>query len=163
MGGCGGVSIRVDLLDAEVARQLFDHVAQPVFAREVRRAVRAATAAGSETANLTDRLRRDRARLDELGDAFGDGDLDRAQYVRQVDRVRARIEDTERHLVDTDTDTALLAIDAKTLRDDWDTMTLDERRTVLTALRTSVTVAPVAMRAVPARDRVTVTFSDGAG
>ena len=52
---------------------------------------------------------------------------------------------------------------AATLRDDWETMSLDERRTVLTALRTSVTVAPVAMRAVPARDRVTVIFSDTAG
>jgi hypothetical protein len=124
--------------------------------------VRAATAAGSETAKLTGRLIRDRARLVELGDAFADGELDRAEYRRLVDRIRARIDDTERRLEDADGDTALLAVNAETLREDWETMTLDERRTVLNALRTSVTVAPVAMRAVPACERVTVTFSDAA-
>jgi hypothetical protein len=162
MGGCGGVSIRVDLLDAEVARQLFDYVASPAFAREVQRARKANRATASDVGKDSDQLVRDRARLVEIGDAFGDGDLDRATYRRQTERVRARIEETERRLAESTDDGALLAIDRDALRNEWPTMTLHERRTILDALVDHVTVAPVAMRAVPARDRVTIAWRNDA-
>jgi DNA invertase Pin-like site-specific DNA recombinase len=157
-GGCGGVQIRMPLLDGEVVRQLFDYVESSAFAREVQRARKASRAATSDVGKLVDGLSRARARLAEIENGYADGDLDRDAYRRLTERVRSRIEETERRLADIGDDSALLVIDRDRLRVEWPTMELDERRTVLGALVDSVTVTSSGRRAVPARDRVAIVW-----
>src|SRR5262249_14063434 len=103
--------------------------------------------AGDEAlADVADRLARDRARLAELGDMFSDGELDRAEYRRLTDRTHSRIDAAESRLA-TAAETApglRYMGQGDLLRDAWEELTLEERRTIIGAVVEHFVIEPAA-------------------
>lgn len=161
---CGATSIAAGALEALIADAVLDYLDSDAFAAALERAQVAAEAEDPSFAGMVAALDADRARLAELGDAYADGTLDRAEYRRLTERVKARIEVAEVAISGTVTaSTPLVAIGPDlraNLRDAWAEMTPAERREVLLAVLDHVTVAPAERRGGPAFDpaRITTTW-----
>jgi hypothetical protein len=101
-------------------------------------------AGNGDLGELADRLTRDRARLAELGDMLADSEIDPAEYRRLRDRVESRIDASEvRIAAASDTGPALrYAGQGQGLRDAWEELTLEERRTVIGAVVEHFVIEP---------------------
>jgi len=101
-------------------------------------------AGNRDLSDLAERLARDRARLLEIGDMFADGDIDRAEYRRQRDRVQGRIDAAESKLAAvSDTGPGLrYAEQGEQLRAAWEELTLGERRIILGAVVECFVIEP---------------------
>jgi site-specific DNA recombinase len=144
VGGCAGVTLRSELVEPEATRRVLDYLDSDEFGRALERAQQ--RTGDSTVADVADRLSRDRARLAELGDAFADGEMDRAEYRRLTDRTRARIDAGESRLAAVaDAGPGLrYAGQGQVLREAWEELTLEERRTVIGAVVEHFVIEPAA-------------------
>lgn len=144
LGGCQGVVIVQHHADAETVRKVLEYLDSPKLTKALKRAQQAADKTESRISVLADRLRDDRAQLVELGDAYADGTLDRAEYRRLTERLRSRIDDAEMELARgaTSGPAAVNAGQGEMLRMAWEHMTLEERRQVLGAVVDKVIIEP---------------------
>jgi DNA invertase Pin-like site-specific DNA recombinase len=144
VGGCGGISVNADKVEERVRDLVLDELNSARFAKRVERERKQQQGADDVVTKLIDALTRDRAKLVAIGDAYADTDMDRATYVRQVDRINARIAETERKLDTVSTAHSALryAGRAAELRADWEEMTVPERQTLIRTLATSFTITP---------------------
>jgi DNA invertase Pin-like site-specific DNA recombinase len=142
--GAACVSIIADKADAAARDAVLGYLDSKEFSRALASARAAAKDADRVVAKLSDQLIRDRARLSELGEMFADGEIDRSEYRRLVDRVQARIDAAERKLAQLNTaaPSARLKGQGATLRRAWDAMTLDEQRDVIAAVVDHFVVDP---------------------
>jgi site-specific DNA recombinase len=142
VGGCAGVTVRAELVEPEATRQVLDYLDSEEFARALAR-VQQRTGNG-DISDLADKLTRDRARLAELGDMLADSEIDPAEYRRLRDRVESRIDASEvRIAAASDTGPALrYAGQGQGLRDAWEELTLEERRTVIGAVVEHFVIEP---------------------
>lgn len=134
--GCAGVSIHAEKLEAYVVAMMLDRLDRPVFTDQL------ATDNAAERAGILARLAGIDERRADLARLWAAGHLGGVEW------------DAARAVLDADRDTAAAdlaalpstaePVDATLLRAAWDTMTLDERRTVVDRLVASVTVAPFA-------------------
>jgi DNA invertase Pin-like site-specific DNA recombinase len=134
--GAACVSIVQHRADDAARDHVLNYLDSRSFARALTRARRAADDSGRTIAKLHDRLVRDHARLAEVGDAFADGEIDRAEYRRLTSRIQDRIADAERKTAQLDTrgPSFRLAGQGAKLRTAWSEMTLEERRDVIGAV-----------------------------
>ena len=83
-----------------------------------------------------------RARLDELGDMLGDGELTRAQYARQRERIESKLDGVTEQLATTQTGSALDGVaTAETPSAAFLAQTVARQRAVIDAIMT-VTILP---------------------
>ncbi|MEO6469279.1 MAG: recombinase family protein [Acidimicrobiia bacterium] len=143
---CGRLAANAAHVDATVRELFLDYIDSPTFAKAVKRAQREATGADKETATLRTQLTADRARFLELTDDYDDGKIDRGEYQRRRTRLEGRIGDAESSLARIDTTAPAVGLQYR--RDEiaaaWENMTLDEKRTVVSAVVESIVVRPVA-------------------
>jgi site-specific DNA recombinase len=142
VGGCAGAAVRSGLVEAEATRLVLDYLDSEDFARALDRVRRRAN--DDDLGALADQLRRDRARLIELGDDYADSEIDRATYRRQRDRVQDRIDAAESRLAAaSDTGPGLrYAGQGEALREAWEELTLEERRTIIGAVVDHFVIEP---------------------
>jgi hypothetical protein len=135
------VGVRAD----ETVRDLvLDYLDSPQFAKALALARREAEDSDRTLGKLQDQLVKDRARLEELGDSFADGEMDRVEYQRLSSRVQERIDEADRKLarLDVSGPSAQFEGQGEMLRAAWDAMTLEERRDVIRAVADRFTVLP---------------------
>ena len=121
--------------------KVFAYLDSGDFRRAVRKVQRASMGSDRETAALMRQLSADRAQLLQIGDEFDDGQIKRDEYQRRSHRLRGRIDDSE-CAVRIDKSVPMLGIDVERVANSWDGMTIDERRTLVTALFTEITLQP---------------------
>jgi hypothetical protein len=136
------VTVRAGLAEAEATRLVLDYLDSKAFSRALKR-VRQRTG-DQALGDLADQLARDRARLAELGDMLADSEIDRAEYRRLCDRTRSRIDAAESRLAAaSDTGPGLrYAGQGEVLRDAWEELTLEERRTIVGAVVEHFVIEP---------------------
>lgn len=157
-GGCGGVGVGADPLEAHVRDELIAWLKTPEFA-----AALAADNSAGERDRLTGRLAEIQARRTRLATRWARGELGDDEW----DAARAEL------TADHDRCTAALAavppptferVDADELAADWEYMTLNERAALVARHIESVIVAPVGKGARGFRsERVTIRFAGQAG
>ena len=142
VGGCAGVAVRAGLVEAEATRRVLDYLDSEDFARALAR-MQHRTGNG-DLGDLAEKLTRDRARLAELGDMLADSEIDRDEYRRLRDRVEARIVTTGSRLARaSDTGPGLrYARQGEVLRQAWEELTLEERRTIIGAVVEHFVIQP---------------------
>jgi site-specific DNA recombinase len=139
--GCGGTVILGEAADDVVRDLVLEYIDTPQLAKALERLGKSST--DGDIGRLVESLEKDRAKLAELGDAYADNELDRAEYQRLTERVKQRVEANEKKLTNVASVPQLefLGQGAK-LRKAWDHLSLDERRDVLTSVLDHVVVLP---------------------
>ena len=156
-GGCGSMAVFDHNAEPVVVDALFDYLGSDEFGRALDR--QQAATRDVDVKATTDDLRAARARLVDLGDMLAAGELDRAEYKRLRDRVTADVDRLETDLATVSPAAPAATLDADDLRDRWEVMTFEERRTVLEAVVDRVTVNPSPVRGGPFRpERLDVRF-----
>ncbi|SHH53536.1 Site-specific DNA recombinase [Jatrophihabitans endophyticus] len=141
---CGRVSIKAEPME-DYARDLaLTALDGPDLAASLRSLEQGTT----QTATLTDQLAADEQRLDELAEAFADGEVTRTQLTTATKKLTARITANRDRLAADNghRDLSRYLGQGIRLRRDWDTMTLDQRRAVITAVFEQLTISPVLRR-----------------
>lgn len=160
-GGCGRTSVYSHNVEPLVVEKVFDYLASPEFATALERQRAAST--DVDVAQVSDDLRNARARLREVGDAYGDGDLDLATYKRQTARIGEKITELEQALATVSPAAPSVGLDADDFAVRWDHLALDERRAVLDAVVDKIVVVPPPSRGGrfdPARVQIRWRWSD---
>lgn len=154
VGGCGGITVRLGpswpaeeaerRTDAVVTEMVLRRIDSPEFDATVQRLARQASDVDAESRHLGEQLARHQAKLIELDDLFADGEIERPPYLRQRQRVRARIEEVRAALDRLDAVLPQLQLvgAGDRLRKAWPSMTLEEQRFVLGAVVDHVEVMP---------------------
>jgi site-specific DNA recombinase len=150
-GGCGKIGRLAGPVEELVSEQVLDRLSGPALAA----ALEAATGEDQVQRELLAVLRADQERLDELVDAFADGTLNRAGFVRAKSRVEGRMEATRRRLARLASSKTLASLPngGSALRAAWeahdDHAGLSWRRALIGAVAERVVLHPC----VPGRNR----------
>ena len=139
-GGCGRTSTYSRNVEPLVVEEVFAYLASPEFATALE--LDRASTNDVDVAEVADDLRNARARLRELGDAYGDELIDLPTYQRQTSRIGERIARLEAQLETVSPAAPTVGLDADDLRARWEHLSLDERRAVLDAVIDRVVVLP---------------------
>lgn len=129
LGGCGGILRVAEPLERWVVWQLLMELPQ--------RLLEAARRAPEEWATLGKLLTARQSqedRLEGLADYLADGTLDKRDYLRQKERLQARLDELEAQIAHVRASAPRRRLKAATLqelRDEWDQLDLDEQRAVL--------------------------------
>jgi len=152
-GGCG-VSINADRVEEYVYSLVLPLADDPALLD----AIRTAEAGDqSEAAELVSANAADTAKLAELADMLGDGDLDRAVYLKQSKRLSDRINSRLSALVSLRGQSALDRLGGS-VRSDWERMSADDRRMVTLAIIEDVRVARAARKGPFDPERLTIRY-----
>jgi site-specific DNA recombinase len=143
-GGCARIGIVAEPFEAEVVRRLLAHLQRPEFLEAL-----AADDDAARRQELADALKALDVQRAELGRMWASRDIDAVGW----QAARAGLDGQQRRLL---AELAALAppvggVDPASIREDWEEMTLDERRQVVTLFIGKVTVHP-ARRGVPKFD-----------
>ena len=100
--------------------------------------------ASADDAALESQITQDRGRLTQLGRDYDDGLIDRAEWLERKARVEQRISEVEQRRLGRESALRLRAVRAAgPLAERWPSMSLGQRRAVITAVIDSITVGPV--------------------
>jgi site-specific DNA recombinase len=149
-GGCGGVSIRADATDEYVAGIVLALAA-------TRRGHSQLVGPDGEDTDEREALQR---RLDELADAFGDGELTRVQYARQRERILVKLSTMDAAATEARSQRDVLA---DTAEDRWRHLPTARKSAAIRAFIRDITVFPVGRGVtIPIECRVFVKWIDDA-
>jgi site-specific DNA recombinase len=141
LGGCGGLLRVAEPLEAHVVLELL----QQLPARLLERA-RRAPEEWETLGRLMTQRQTEEDRLDGFADFLGDDTWDKATYVRQVRRVKARIAELDDKINQVRASTPRRRMRGATLGElqaEWEQLDLDEKRAVLTDHVDRIVVMPV--------------------
>ena len=134
-GGCNGVSMKADPLEALVV----DAVLLALDGVDLGRLSAASSGADVDRTELV----QVDAQLADLADLWAGGELTRAEWTRARGRLRARRDDLAARVADRAAPSPLSAFgDGDALRRAWPGLSMTQRRTILGAVLESVVVAP---------------------
>jgi hypothetical protein len=145
-GGCGRVHVKADTIEDYVRRTVVPVADSPAFLDEVF-AVESEHA--EEARTLVAENSADEHKLTELGDMFGNDEVDRATYTRQSKRLRDRIAERTAQLAGLRGQSALgryTEWDADagrylgTVERSWESMPTEDKRLVLLSVVESISV-----------------------
>lgn len=155
--GCGRIGALAETLEHFVVHDRLVHAIDDLDLSAALADVEGQDSADDTAADIADLDRR----LTELAETWASGDITRAEWLAARKAVEGRLETARRSLVRRTGNSAIEAYVGKpgALAATWDVLTLDQQRTVLTAIVDRVTVSP----AVKGRqkfdpDRVEVTW-----
>lgn len=134
-GGCAGIGIAAEPLEAHVAEQLLERLAHPDFIAAV-----STDAAEEQRRTATDALANVEARSSELAALWAAGDLSSADWAAARQRL-----DVERSRLSADLNALPVPeaeLDPTTVAADWPYLTLDEQRFVIDRYIAAVTIGP---------------------
>jgi site-specific DNA recombinase len=140
LGGCGGIRIQADALEAHVRDLVCGTLADPK-ARRVLAKLAASEAADTE---LVAEMRSLEERRERLVDLYTDGEIDRAAFRRRRDDIDNELNRLETQFAGCSSSVvaAALPTSADELLDLWQTNGIDFRRSLIGAIVSSVTVMP---------------------
>jgi site-specific DNA recombinase len=141
LGGCGGLLRVAEPLEAHVVLELL----RQLPARLLERA-RRAPEEWETLGRLMTQRQTEEDRLDGFADFLGDDTWDKATYVRQVRRVKARIAELDDKINQVRASTPRRRLRGATLGElqaEWEQLDLDEKRAVLTDHVDRIVVMPV--------------------
>jgi DNA invertase Pin-like site-specific DNA recombinase len=142
---CGRMSVSARLTDQAVTRAVLEFVESPKFSATLRRRRRDDAEDAAKEAELLDA----EARLLELAEEFGSGQIPRGQWLSMKKGAEARVEKARAAVAPIRKAAALGDIDPVGLRERWfattpddeHLMTIDQKRAVVAAVIESVNVA----------------------
>lgn len=140
-GGCGKISVRADPLEEVVAEAVMVALDGPELARAVARRTDDEDDGAGEEEGLE-------ARLAELAEMWAAGEITRAEWLAARRSLEARLEAARRRQARRMRTTALDPYVGRegSLRAAWPSLTLDQRRAVVSSVLEQVTVGPAARR-----------------
>jgi site-specific DNA recombinase len=141
LGGCGGILRVAEPLERHVVLELLQ-----VLPKRLLEAARRAPEEWETLGRLMSQRQTEEDRLDGFADLLADGTWDKATYVRQVRRVKARIADLDDKINQLRASNPRRRLKGATLGElqaEWDALDLDEQRAVLTDHIEHITVMPV--------------------
>lgn len=134
-GGCGKVSIKAEPVEELIVEAVFEALDGAELADLAAPSGDDGTAR-SEIADIE-------ARLADVADLFASGDITRAEWMRTRAKLEERKVAAEADLAEVSAPSPLGAYaDGGALRSAWPKLSLDQRRTIIAAVITAVTVAP---------------------
>jgi site-specific DNA recombinase len=139
-GGCGGIKRSAEPLEGYVVRELMDELPQRLL-----QATRTAPGAWESLGALMRRRQTEEDRLEGLADYLADGTLSKADYLRQKERIQARLTKLQEEIDKLRAQAPrrrLRGAYVEELEAEWARMDLDERRLVLADHITRIKVKP---------------------
>lgn len=138
-GRCGRTYILTDPTDEHIVAQVLIALDSPALVRTVAQRGEA----DPDTEALEHRIALDRERLLTLGKDLDDGVISRAEWLARKARIEERIEAGERERLGDENAARLRAVRALgPLAEQWPTLTLSQRRTVIDAVVERIVVGP---------------------
>lgn len=136
VGGCGGVYVMAKYVEDTVFQKVLVFVDDP----KVRVLAQAETdAQANEIRELVQKIAHEGARLADLEDAFAAGDLSRAGLQRNAKTIRDGIDALQVRLVGL-RGTSTLDRFSGSIRDHWDELTADDKRTIVQSFTDGIIV-----------------------
>lgn len=156
-GGCGGIRIMADELEAWVARRLF----ACVDSAAVRRGLQGQPI---DDAPLLAAVQREEAAIEQLArDHYVERVIDRSAFLAAQEGLRRRLEEARSALAKAQGEAAVSAWDGRgeELREEWGAMTLSRQRAVIGALVDEIRIGPAKWRGYNRfdPDRITISWS----
>jgi hypothetical protein len=138
--GCGRIFIRSDMLEAFVTEAVLYRLDTPELLRDIT----SGPDATADVAELAEAIQSTAARMDDLANMFGDGDISRTEWVTARKRLEQRLEADRRTLARL---TQRDAIDAYIgrggeLRERWNSLNLSRQVAIIKAVLDHAIILP---------------------
>ena len=141
-GGCGGIKIIAEQADTAVLQKVWLYLTDGEFEKRLSKAQAEAAKGNAEIAKAVEALQADRSRLTQIGDDYADGIMERPDYVRQTERLRARIAANEALVMRSSAVSASASADPSEVAKVLTSATLVEQRNVIAGLASHFVVLP---------------------
>lgn len=139
-GGCGRLTVVADPLERFIA----DAVVLRLDTREMADALAGRHAADAHTAGLAERVSVDKARLNELAEAYGRGEFSMPEWMAARRVIEKQLADNERRLARASHNDALHGLigNGDALRAQWGDLNLDRQHAIVRAVLDHATILP---------------------
>jgi DNA invertase Pin-like site-specific DNA recombinase len=137
-GGCGGLRIVAEPLEALVGRRVRARLASPAFAR-----ARATASRDIDDTDLVGLIAADEVALEQWAIDHVDGTVTRGQFLAATQRLEARVAAYRRRLARAQAVEILAPYRDRPLgADEWDALPFDRKRALIGELVDTITIAP---------------------
>lgn len=139
-GGCG----RLTVVAEPVERLIADAVLYRLDTPELADALAGKTAGDERSAALSEKLARDQARLEELAQVYGTGQITLREWLIARKPIESSIETTSRHLAQLSSHQGLTTVigQGQALRGHWADLNLGRQHTIVASLLSHAVIAP---------------------